>query len=386
MVDCLMRVGILGTGWIAHEHALALSGLPGVAVVGVASSDPARAERFAAEHNIPLALGAYADLVQRDDLDVVHVCTRPVHHADLCEAGLRTNKHVVAEKPLAMSAQQTGHLVELARRTSWLVAGCNFNYRAYPAVQHARQLVADGELGELLFASGAYTQDWLLHPTDYNWRLDPAEEGIAGALGDIGTHWLDLVEHVSGRRVSELFAYLRTAVPERLDGDSGRRVSIQLDDCGVVSLRFDNGAVGTAAVSQVSAGRKNDAWFELNGSRGSLAWSQRDPDRLWIGRRDGPNATWERGPELTPEDVLPAGHPFGWRDAFRRNLHSMYVRMRGAEADPPVPFATFEDGHRSLRLLEAVVRSSREHQPIHVPAGVRDPETQGATSRRAPSP
>jgi predicted dehydrogenase len=363
-----MRVGILGTGWIAHEHALALFGLPHVTVVAVASNDRTRAERFAAEHNIPLARGSYQEVLESQDVDVVHVCTRPVHHAELSETALLAGKHVVAEKPLAMSTEETGRLVQVAEQTPHLVAGCNFNYRAYPAVQHARKLIGDGELGEVLFVAGAYAQDWLLYPQDYNWRLDPAEEGIAGAFGDIGTHWMDLVEHVSGRRITEVFAYLRTAVPERYAPAANMPVKIQLDDCGVMSLRLDNGAVGSAGISQISAGRKNDLWFELNGSRCSLRWSQRDPDRLWIGRRDAPSATWERGAESTPEDILPIGHPFGWRDAFRRNLHSMYVRMRETAAEAPVPFATFGDGHRSLTLLEAVVRSSRQRQPINVPA------------------
>lgn len=382
-MDRLIRAAVLGTGWIAHEHVLALSGIPGVKVVGVASSSIGRAQRFAAEHDLSVAVAPHAELVRRPDVDVVHVCTRTALHAQLCVAALEAGKHVIAEKPLAASSEETARLVTLTQRFPNLVTACNYNYRAYPIVQQARQLVAAGELGDLLFVHGGYTQDWLLSPSDYNWRLDRSESGASGAFADIGSHWFDLVEHVSGDRIEQLFAYLHTALPERMVEGGLSPVSIELDDCGVAGFRFEGGAVGTVAVSQVSAGHKNNLWFELDGSKGSLAWSQEDPDQLWLGRQHGPNQSWRRGPEVTSEDALPAGHPFGWRDAFRRNIASIYRRIESPDDDPqvPVPVAGFLDGHRGLLLVEAVVRSSTHGGGAKLPTDGKAPrDTWGAPS------
>jgi predicted dehydrogenase len=376
--DGVIRAAILGTGWIAREHALALASLPGVTVAAVGSSDRGRAERFAREHGIPLAVTPHLDSILRSDIEVVHVCTRTALHAELCATALEAGKHVIAEKPLAASSAETARLLALAERAPRLVAVCNYNYRAYPMMGQARRLVEQGELGELLFVHGSYTQDWLLDPRDYNWRLDPRESGVSGAFGDIGSHWFDLVEHVSGQRIVQLSAYLHTAVTKRTPDGFSHPTTIELDDCGVASFRLTGGAVGTVAISQVSAGRKNRLWFELDGSNGSLAWSQEDPDHLWLGRRHGPSQTWSRGPETAVDDVLPPGHPFGWRDAFRRNLASAYVRIQHPESEPPVPVAGFADGHRGLVLVEAVVRSSAEGRTVSLPVAAR---ADGAASR-----
>jgi predicted dehydrogenase len=222
-------------------------------------------------------------------------------------------------------------------------------------------------------------QDWLLNASDYNWRLDPKLGGESAAFGDIGSHWFDLVEHVTGRRVTELHSRLRTAVSERvanLDGFS-RTVPIQVDDSGVVSFELDNGGLGSAVVSQVAPGRKNHLWFEISGSESSVSWSQEDPDRLWIGHRDQANERPMRDVGMAADEALPPGHPFGWRDAIRRNLRTAYQQILEPGSHGAMPFATFADGHRSLQLVEALMRSSEERIAIVPPQVVEASKSGG---------
>jgi len=373
----MTRAAIIGTGWIAHEHVLALRGIPDVEVVAV-SSGSGRAELFAAEHGIAVAVPSHEELLAKPEIDVVHICTKNVDHAAQCRLALENGKHVVAEKPLATSSEKTGVLLDLATSRG-IVHACNYNYRAYPIVEHARKLVAHGDLGEIRAVQGVYGQDWLFHATDYNWRLDPAVGGISAAFGDIGTHWFDLLEYVTDRRVLDVFSRLSTALPKRVDGQDGssRSIPISVDDSGVVSFSLDNGGIGSVLVSQVAAGLKNRLELELHGSRASLSWSQDTPDQMWIGNRDGPNQVVLRDSGMAPDEVLPPGHPFGWRDALRRNLRAVYARIGGEHPSATsVDFATFADGHRSLQVLEAVVGSAR----IKGPLAVDKPQTPAGTA------
>lgn len=362
----MIRAGILGTGWIATEHANALRRIPDVELAGFASGSPDRAREFARSQGAVRAYHSYQELIESGEVDVVHVCTQNALHHGQCLLALRSGKHVVAEKPLALSAQQSRELLEAAAIGD-KVHACNYNYRAYPAVQEARRLVGSRELGELYLVRGTYIQDWLLYAADYNWRLDPAASGPSSAMADIGTHWFDLVEHVTGEHAVHVDARLRTAVPERIEKTSNgeRRHRISGDDSAVVGFGMAGGALGSVVVSQVSAGRKNHLTFELSCAEASVSWSQEDPDQLWIGHRDQANSVRIRDRAMSAEVALPPGHPFGWRDALQRNLESVYAGINGGL--PAVPFATFEDGHRSMVLLEAVLRSSSHRAEVAVP-------------------
>ncbi len=371
-MDGVIRAAIVGTGWIATEHVLALRGLRGVEVVAVSSASPDRARQFAEHHGIATAVAPHAAVMAGVDCDVVHVCSTNADHYEICRSAVALGKHVVCEKPLAVSSQQS---LDLTRQVSSMssVHATNYNYRAYPMVQHARELIAAGELGEIHLVHGRYAQDWLLFAHDYNWRLDPERGGISAAVGDVGGHWLDLAEHVCGLPITEVFARLRTAVPERSDGPRAAPQTIHLDDSAILSLAFEGGALGGVVVSQISAGRKNDLRLEVAGSKGSLAWSQEAPDQLWVGHRNRPSEVMQRAPDMDPDDPLPAGHPFGWRDALRRNLGSVYRRVQNQQGDRDVPFATFIDGHRGLVLLEAVVQSAAQGAPVPVGPGLPAP-------------
>jgi predicted dehydrogenase len=362
----MIRAGILGSGWMATEHAHALRGFPGVELVGVASGSQERARKFASDLGEAQAYESYRHLIESEAVDVIHVCTQNTLHHGQTLLALQTGKHVVAEKPLAISTHQSRELLDVALASD-RVHACNYTYRAYPAVQEARRLFRSGELGDLYIVRGTYLQDWLLFAEDYNWRLDPAASGPSSAMADIGTHWFDLIEHITAERVVSLEARLRTAVPERIERtpNGDRRHRINGDDAGVVGFEMASGALGSVVVSQVSAGRKNHLTFELNCARASIHWSQEEPDRLWIGRRDEASTLRMRDSAMSAEVDLPPGHPFGWRDAFQRNLESFYAGIRGEP--PAVPFATFADGHRSMDLLEAILKSSAEHSQVVTP-------------------
>ncbi|MEP7309789.1 MAG: Gfo/Idh/MocA family oxidoreductase, partial [Acidobacteriota bacterium] len=254
-----------------------------------------------------------------------------------------------------------------------------FNYRGNPLVQQAREMVAGGDLGPVHFVHGSYLQDWLLHPTDFSWRLEPEKGGSSGAVGDIGSHWFDLVQHVVGRRIVSVLADLTTVVGTRFKpdapaqafttsaGDRGDAFHVQTEDLATILLRFDGGAKGCVSVGQVCPGHKNDLWFEVNGGRASVKWQQERQNELWIGRRDTANATLAKDPSLMGPAAnayahLPGGHQEAWADAFRNVMHDIYRFIADGRkpADPrPPAFATFEDGYVAARLVDAALESHR---------------------------
>lgn len=359
----MIRAGILGTGWAAFEHAFALRSVRGVEVVAVGSGSRARSELFARENGIPAA-HTYQEVLELDAIDVIHVCTRNVLHHEQILAALVQGKHVISEKPLALNVDQTRDLYERAARAS-SVSLCTFNYRAYPTVQWARRLVAEGEIGDVFMVRAQYLQDWLAQASTYNWRLDPLVGGPSAALADIGSHCFDLVEHVSGLRIESVDALLGTAAPERMRSREGtdERIRITVDDHAIATVRMSNGAIGSVVVSQVSAGHKNDLAFELSGSRGTVAWSQEDPDALWITKSSGMRSRYQRGPETVSDDMLPPGHPFGWRDAMRRYLGAAYSLIGDRSSEPAVSLADFESGYRASVLVAAALSGSGERLP-----------------------
>ena len=365
-----LRAGVVGTGFVGAIHVDALRRL-GVAVAGVVGSRPERA------HEKGLA-PVYESLeaMLADDVDVVHVTTpNHLHHPHVKEV-LAAGKHVVCEKPLALTSAESGELLELARG-SGLVHCTNFNLRFYPVVQEVRELVGGGALGEIWNAHGGYLQDWLALPTDWNWRLESEKGGELRAVGDIGSHWLDLVEFVTGLRVSELCADLATVLPVRrrpagevetfAAAADVERVDAPMatEDLANVLLRFEGGARGTFLVSQVSAGRRNSLRFELDGSAGAAAWDGERNEELWLGHRDRPNEVLLRHPGMTHAE-LPAGHAEGYADTFKELYRAVYAAVDAGAMPNEPDFPSFEDGHRAQLLGDAIAASNRERRWVAV--------------------
>jgi predicted dehydrogenase len=370
-----LRAGVVGTGFIGAVHVDALRRL-GVEVAGVVGSTP---DRAAAKRLGPV-YESYEALLDDGGIDVVHLTTpNHLHHAQV-KAALEAGKHVVCEKPLALTATESGELLELAER-SGLVHCTNFNIRFYPLVQEARARARGGALGQVWNVHGAYLQDWLLLPTDWNWRLDPAKGGTLRAVADIGSHWLDLAQFVTGLDVEQVFADLATTIPvrrrptgevETFSSAAGvARVdeAMSTEDVAHILVRFGGGARGSCVISQVSAGRKNAVRFEVDGSEGALAWEGERPEELWLGHRDAPNGTLLRDPALMDAAArtttqLPAGHAEGFADTFRELYRAVYRAV--AAGAPGDDYPTFRAGHVENVLGEAVARSNDEQRWVEV--------------------
>jgi predicted dehydrogenase len=376
---------VVGTGFIGPVHVQALRrlGRPVAAIVG---STPEKGHHAAERLNITRTFDTIEELLAEPMISVVHLASPNYLHYRQCQAVLAAGKHVVCEKPLALTSRQTAEMAAHARAASLIAAVC-FNIRFYPLCHEVRQRIQDGQIGNIYHVTGSYTQDWLLYETDFNWRVLSGEGGPLRAVADIGTHWLDLVTWMTGLEIEAVCADLRTFLPQRqrpygkvetFQGQPGEPgsfevVPIDTEDYGSLLLRFRGGASGVTTVSQVAAGRKNCLRFEIAGSKGSLAWNSERPDELWIGHRDRPNELFQRDPALlsaTARSVssYPGGHAEGFPDTFKQLFHAIYTYIEAGKFDAPRPFPTFEDGHREVLLCETILRSHKERAWVEVSA------------------
>ncbi len=378
-----LNAAIAGTGFIGRVHARSLR-LAGIELVGVAASSPESASAAAAELGAGRAYDTAEDLLRDQSVDVVHICTPNHLHLSLAEAALAAGKHVICEKPLAMDAAGAQRLVDAAAE-SGLQAAVPFVYRYYPTVREARERVASGQTGPLRLLHGTYLQDWLLRPDDANWRVDEELGGASRAFADIGSHWCDLAEFVSGHRITRLSARMLTAVPERVrdsgrqafgsGGDGGGLRPVSTEDAAVVQFETDDGALGSVVVSQISAGRKNRLWIELDGSDEAIAFDQEHPEELWSGRREALTILRRDPATLSPAAArlafLPGGHPQGYADCFDAFVADFYDGVRDGELPDGTP--TFSDGLRAALITDAVLTSAREGRWVDVEAPVVSP-------------
>jgi len=366
---------VIGSGFIGTVHVEALRRL-GVQVHGLLGSSAERAAARADQLGVPRGYASLAELLDDDRVEVVHV-TSPnhLHHGQVREI-LAAGRHVVCEKPLAMTSQESGEVVRLAAE-SGRVNAVNFNIRFYPLNQHVRELVAAGELGHVRLVTGRYFQDWLLLETDWNWRLEPDRGGALRAVGDIGSHWLDLLTFITGHRIVSVMADLATFIPIRrqpagpVETFSTARAAesvereIQTEDTATILLRFGNGARGSVAISQLSPGRKNSLQYEVDGSNAAVSWDSEQPDQLWIGHRERPNEILIRnpalmGPAARAASALPGGHVEGFADTFRSLFRAIYAEVGSGGPSERPDYPTFADGHDEMLVGDAVAASARE--------------------------
>lgn len=364
---------VIGTGFIASVHIGALRRL-GVTVAGVLGSSPGRGAERAAALGVDHAYPDIDALLDDPAVSVVHVTSPNVAHYDQVCRIIAAGKHVVCEKPLAMTSAQSREMVALAAGTGVVAAVC-YNIRFYPLNQQAHGMVAAGDLGDVRFIHGHFHQDWLAKETDWNWRLEADQGGALRSVGDIGTHWIDLTNFITGLRPTHVMAELATFVPERrkptgpvetfASGDTGpsepRRV--ETDDAAMILLRYPGGARGTMSTSQISRGRKGDMAWEVAGSRASAAWQAETPDHLWIGHRDAPNQILLRDPSLmnpagAAASTLPGGHVEGFADSFHGFFRQVYRDVAAGGRQPDSTWATFADGHHEMLFCDAVLDSA----------------------------
>ena len=379
-----LRAAVAGSGFMGPTHIEALRRM-GVEVVGILGSTLEKGQVAAKRLGVPRVYANFNELTADPAVDVVHICTPNHLHHPMAKAALQAGKHVVCEKPLATNSRQSSELVQLARETG-LVAAVNYNLRYYPLCHEARARVQAGEIGEVRLIYGGYLQDWLFLPSDWNWRLDPALGGELRAVADIGTHWLDMVTWLTGLKVTAVMADLATFIPNRLkprqsvDTFTGKiekseqteEVEVRTEDYAAVLLAFESGTRGVLIVSQISAGRKNHFWWELNGSRASMSWDQERPNELWVGHRDRPNELIIKDPALMHPSArsvagYPGGHAEGYPDTFLQLCKDVYGHIAAGDFSRPPTFPTFEDGDHEMVLCETILKSAREGRWVEVP-------------------
>jgi len=347
----------------------------GVQVQGVLGSSPERGAERAREMGVGHAYASLDEVLADDAVEVVHV-TSPNHaHYAQVKAILGAGKHVICEKPLAMTSAQSAEMVEIAKASGKVAAVC-YNIRFYPLNQHAHEMVRDGALGQIRFVSGHYHQDWMAKPTDWNWRLEAEKGGVLRSVGDIGTHWVDLTSFVTGMKAEAVMAELATFIPERQKptgpvetfasgAGETEAVKVDTDDAAMILIRYPGGARGVTSTSQINVGRKNSLQWDVAGSEASAAWDSETPDHLFIGHRDRPNETLMRDFTLmnatgTAAATLPPGHVEGFGDSFHAFFRAVYTDVAAGGRQARSTWATFEDGHYEMRFCDAVLTSARE--------------------------
>jgi predicted dehydrogenase len=357
----LARSGIVGAGFIGEVHARAVRAAGGV-LAAVADRDAESAAAAATRLLANRAASSAEELVEADDVDVVHICTPNHLHAPLAERAMAAGKHVICEKPLSTDVDSARKLAALAD-TAPVVTAVPFVYRFYPTVRDARGRVRRGDVGDLRLLHGSYLQDWLSRPEEHNWRVDAALGGGSRAFGDIGVHWCDVVEFATEHRITRLVARMTTVAR------GNDRPRPDTEDAATVLFETDLGAIGAVVVSQVSPGRKNRLWFSLDGAQASLQFDQELPDSLWVGGREQ-NAVVHRGAESSTGDaarynLVPVGHPQGYLDCFTAFVADVYAAARG---DTPDGLPTFDDGLRAAIITDAVLTSASSGGWVQVPS------------------
>jgi predicted dehydrogenase len=377
-----IKVGVAGLGFIGPAHIEALRRIPGIEVVAISETSEELAKSKAEQLGIPKYFGNFNDLLN-EDIDCVHICTPNFLHYEMAKSALLAGKHVVCEKPLATTIAEGQELLKLAQEKG-LVHAVHFNIRYYPLVRQMKVMREKGELGEVYSIIGSYLQDWLFYATDYNWRLEPELSGKSKAIADIGSHLMDLLEYISGLKITEVMADFKTIHPVRkkplkpVETFTGKmllpedyaEVPISTEDYATVMLHFDNGNKGVITVSQVAAGRKNRLSLEISGSKQTFAWNSESPNEMWIGKRDAANQILMRDPSLFERESaalisFPGGHNEGFPDTSKQMFKEVYENIRKGTMEG-AKFPTFEDGLRELILCERILESNEKQGWVKV--------------------
>jgi predicted dehydrogenase len=377
-----IKTAIVGTGFMGKVHAENVRRLGNVEIAAVVGSRSETARKFAEAFSVPFETSNLDDVLKRDDIQAVHICTPNVDHYAMSLAAVNTGKAVLCEKPLTMDVSEAQKLVDAANAKK-SVNAVQHNLRYYPAVQQIRQMIAHGDIGDVLIVQGTYSQDWLLYDTDWNWRLDSKENGKLRVMGDIGSHWMDMIQHLTGLPITSVCAELTTFHKERkrpkgsVETFSGKRnvatdyesFPVDTEDFGMVMLHLGDRARGSFTVSQMSAGCKNRFTFDIFGTKAGLSWNQEQPDTLWIGYRNEPNQIIIKDgslfyPEAAKFADLPGGHSEGYDDSHKQLFKHFYAKI--ADPNAPIDYPTFEDGLRGMTLLSKVAESAAKQGWVSV--------------------
>ncbi|MBB6450880.1 putative dehydrogenase [Geomicrobium halophilum] len=367
-----MKVGIIGTGFSATSHMEAIKRLKDQEIVAIFSRDIEKAESIAADFHIPKAYDDPYRLIDDPDVEVVHNCTPNYMHYEINAYALKRSKHLLSEKPLALTVEESAHLVELARHSE-AISGVCFNYRFFPIVKQMQTMIHNEKHGFPHLVKGSYAQDWMLYESDYNWRLDPSINGQSRTVADIGSHWSDTVQYIVGEKITSVFADLHRIYDYRFN--ESEKTSINTEDAGNVLVRFENGMKGSFTVSQVTAGRKNHFDIEISLKDAAYYWSQEKPNSVWIGKRDEPNQELLKDAALLDTESrslahYPGGHQEGWPDGLKNLCIDFYETIERGEKESG-SFATIEEGHRIMQIIDAILISHQTEQWVSIASNDR---------------
>src|SRR5246500_689488 len=379
-----LKTAILGTGFMGRVHLEAVRRVESVDPAAIVGRNAETAQRLASGFSVPRTSTDYQEVLRDSSIEAVHVCTPNAQHFAMTKEALQAGKHVLCEKPLTTTVAEAEELASLATKRGLRNCVCH-NLRYYPMVQQMRRLREAGELGEILVVQGTYSQDWLLYDTDWNWRVDATAAGASRCMGDIGSHFFDMAEHVTGLRLTSLCADLQTFHAMRkqprhpvetfanklISPEDFIETAVTTEDFGAVLFRMGPRTRGSMTASQVSAGRKNGLRLEVYGTKSSVAWNQERPDELWQGHRDTPNSISVKDPSLLEPGArsyadLPGGHSEGYDDTFKQVFRRFYRTVEDRSA--PVEYAQFIDGLRGMQLVEKVLESSAKQAWVDFPA------------------
>ena len=377
-----IRAAVIGTGFMGRVHLEALRRIPNVDVVKIAGTSLEKARALGAGYGIVNATDDWREVMTDPGIDAVHITTPNASHFPIAVTAFEAGKHVLCEKPLALSVTEARALTELQNAKKLRGALCH-NLRFYPMVQQIRAMRKAGELGDILVVQGTYSQDWMLYESDWNWRVDPTVSGMSRVMADIGSHFFDMAEHLTGLKVQSLCSdwqifHLTRRKPktggETFSGKLGTasestEVRIETEDFGATLFRMGTRARGAMTVSQVSAGRKNGLVMEIYGTKAAVTWRQERPEELWIGYRDAPNQTLLKDPALMHDTVrgmadLPGGHAEGYHDTFKQLFRLFYASI--ADPDAPAGYPQMADGLRQMNILAAEQESNRRRAWVDV--------------------
>lgn len=381
-----IKMGLIGAGFIGPAHVEAVRRLGYVDVIALSELDQELADQKATQLSIPKAYSDYHALLENKEIQVIHNCTPNFQHFEVIKAAIENGKHIISEKPLTLRSDQSAELVKLANEAG-IINAVNFCYRHYPLVQQVRAMIDNGDVGKIYSVHGSYLQDWLLYEYDYNWRLEPQIGGKSRAIADIGSHWCDTVQFATSLKITEVMADLMTVLPIRkkpkstretftsneLHQDEYEEKHITTEDYGSVLFTLENGAKGVFIVSQVSAGRKNRLYFEIDGATKAVAWNQEQPNFLWIGQRERPNQYLIKDSSLLYPTAqaftdYPGGHNEAYPDIlkmFLRNVYSFIISQKDPGRAHP-NFPTFKDGHDEVLITDAILKSNNTRKWVTV--------------------
>ncbi|MBR2043135.1 MAG: Gfo/Idh/MocA family oxidoreductase [Clostridia bacterium] len=376
------RVGIIGMGYIGESHIEAIRRIGLCELCAIADTNYELAKEKAAIYGIEKVYASVDELLADSDIDAVHNCTPNFLHKQINEKIIRSGKHLFSEKPLTMNYAEAKELLELKKQYPQVEAAVNFNYRMNPMVQEIRARIKAGEAGDIRIITGYYNQDWLMYDTDYSWRLEPEVAGNSCCIADIGSHWMDIIQHVTGHKIVSVMGDAVTVIPVRKkpakqqetfkDAVSEDYIEVQVknEEYAAVMFKTDKGATGVFHVTEMAPGHGCDFSFEINGSSLSYGWNQEQNDRMWIGRRGGDNSVVIRNPNLLSDEAkayssLAMGHPEGWNDAFKGNIYAFYKYLAEEKKGDRV-FSTLEDAAYVVKLTEKIIESSKLKKWINI--------------------